>query len=167
MKADAAPNFGTIFAKVKSHIDARKYPGLICKQGFYDGCFVLKLQRATWTNDSMDNARNRSGVFFSVWIVQNAAQRNRVNYNIHALKLRELKGYTIASRDFAADFRRQFAGLRHAWPNESTKYGPQTLMQGWIDVAPGKHESEIAALMERFATLTPMIDHLLETRKTH
>jgi hypothetical protein len=166
MKAHAPPDFGTLFTKIKSRFDAPKYPRLICKQGFYTNCFVLKLQKATWTNDSMDEAQNRSGIFFSIWIEQESTQPNRVNYNIHALKLRELRGYKITSRDFAAEFRSKFACVRDAWPNVSTNYGPQTLMQGWITVTPGKHESEIAALMEHFATLTPMIDRLLEIRKT-
>jgi hypothetical protein len=40
--------------------------------------------------------------------------KNQANYNIHALKLRDLKGYSIKSLDFAFDFRNAFASMRGA-----------------------------------------------------
>ncbi len=86
-----------VFAEVKSRFDEQRQQGLVCKQGLYKDCCVLKLQKACWTNDSMKNIANQSGIFFSVWSTKESLQENRVMYNIHALKLRQLKNYTIAA----------------------------------------------------------------------
>src|SRR5579871_4856666 len=164
-KSAASQDFGAIFGKIKSHFAAQASDGLICKQGFYKNCFVLKLQKPFWTNDPMDRMQNESGIFFSIWIEEKAAHRNRANYNIHALKLRKLEGFAITSRDFAADFRKRFASVRGAWPNVSTDFGPLTLMQGWVEFSPDTCGTEILALMERFQQVSPLIDRLLESRR--
>lgn len=167
MKATVLQQFKPIFAEIKSVFDERPSvaDGLICKQGFYMNSLVLKLQKASWTNDPMDRTRNKSGIFFSIWIDEKAAARNQANYNIHALKLRHLKGYSITSRDFAEDFRNRFASLRKTWPNVSLDYGPLTLMQGWIDIHPRSAEKSIVRLMESFKQLSPLIDRLLDSRR--
>ena len=103
--------FETVFARVKARFDERPSQGLVCKRGFYGESYVLKLQKASWTNDPMDRVQNKSGIFFSVWISAASLRKNRASYNIHALKLRQLKGYRITSRDFASDFRRGFAAV--------------------------------------------------------
>jgi hypothetical protein len=154
-----------VFAKIKGRFDERSLDGLICKQGFYKICFVLKLQKASWTNDPMDRVQNKSGIFFSVWMDEVSAAENRAHYNIHALKLRELEGYSITSRDFANDFRKGFAASRDAWPNVSVDYGPLTLMQGWIKVDSNRLEKDIVVLMERFKQVSQLIDRLLESRR--
>jgi hypothetical protein len=90
---------------------------------------------------------------------------NRVNYNIHALKLRDLKGYSIKSRDFAFDFRSAFASVRSALPNVSVDYGPLTLMEGWIEADSVHFEKDVLDLMGGFQSLSPLIDRLLEWRR--
>lgn len=167
MKATALQQFEPIFAEIKSRFDERPSvsDGLICKQGFYMNSLVLKLQKASWTNDPMDEIRNQSGIFFSIWITEKSAAENRANYNIHALKLRHLKGYSITSRDFAEDFRNRFASLRKIWPNASVDYGPLTLMQGWIDIRPQSAKKSIQHLLESFEQLSPLIDQLLDSRR--
>src|SRR5579862_2513785 len=162
-KSVVSQDFGAIFGKIKSQFEAHASDGLVCKQGFYKNCFVLKLQKPFWTNDPMDRVQNESGIFFSIWIEEKAAHRCRANYNIHALKLRELKRFAIVSRDFAADFRKRFASVRTAWPNVSTDYGPLTLMERWIEFRPGTCEADILALMKRFQQLSPLVDQLLES----
>ena len=159
--------FHTTFPQIKSCFEQRPFvrDSLICKQGFYNGCFVLKLQKASWTNDRMDQIRNDTGIFFSIWIDEEAASKNQAHYNIHALKLRRLKGYSIASRGFADDFRNSFASVRDDWPNVSVEYGPLTLMQGWIELDPNSYDRDILALMERFEQVSPLIDRLLELRR--
>lgn len=154
-----------LFAGIKAQFDERtpEHDGLICKQGFYMGCYVLKLQKASWTNDRMDRVQNETGIFFSIWASEKAA--NRIHYNIHALKLRRLAGYSITSRVFADAFRERFASVQDDWPNVSVKYGPATLMQGWIDVEAGDAEKNIRALMQRFEQISPIIDHQLEARR--
>lgn len=165
VESHVSPDFDAIFGRIKSRFAAHPSDGLVCKQGFYKNCFVLKLQKPLWTNDPMDRVQNESGIFFSIWIEEKAAHSGRANYNIHALKLRGLRQFTIASRDFAADFRKRFASVRNAWPNVSTEYGPLTLMEGWIEFSPDSCEADILALMERFRQLSPFIDRLLETRR--
>jgi hypothetical protein len=157
--------FRKVFAKIKACFDQRNSDELICKQGFYNGCSVLKLQKASWTNDRMDRIQNKTGIFFSIWIDETAASKNRANYNIHALKLRHLKGYSIASRGFANDFRDSFASRRDAWPNVSVDYGPLTLMQGWIEIDRREFEKDLLVLLERFKAVSRLIDRLLKSRR--
>jgi hypothetical protein len=167
MNTAVLQQFEPIFAEIKSRFDKRPSvaDGLICKQGFYINSLVLKLQKASWTNDLMSQIRNQSGIFFSIWITEKSAARNQANYNIHALKLRHLKGYSIASRDFAEDFRNRFASLQKIWPNVSVDYGPLTLMQGWIDIQPQSAEKNILHLMKSFEQLSLLIDQLLDSRR--
>jgi hypothetical protein len=153
------------FAKVKTRFDEQSRDGLVCRHGFYKNCCVLKLQKASWTNDSMEEIHNLSGIFFSVWSDGKSLSKGRVMYNIHALKLRQLNGYTITSRDFAEDFRRNFTSSRGEWPNAHMDYGPATLMQGWIKSEPAALYSNIRDLMQRFVELSPLIDHLLDSRR--
>jgi hypothetical protein len=81
-------NFVALFEKVKARFDQQPQHGLVCRSGYYKNSFVLKLQKAAWTNDSMDGMQNTSGIFFSVWINEASIKQTRANYNIHALKLR-------------------------------------------------------------------------------
>ncbi len=167
METDDVQQLSAVFVKIKSDFDKRQSGrnGLICKQGFYKACSVLKLQKASWTNDRMDQVRNETGVFFSIWVAEKAVSKSRANYNIHALKLRQLAGYSITSRDFADDFRKSFASTRDAWPNVSVDFGPLTLMQGWIEIHLNRSENDALALMERFTHLSPLIDRLLASRR--
>lgn len=154
-----------IFAQAETRFEDRNRHRLVCKRGYYQDCCVLKLQKRAWTNDPLDQVQNQSGIFFSLWCNESSLRKNRVLYNIHALKLRTLEGYTIASRDFAADFRKRFRPMRADWPNVRVDYGPATLIQGWI---PGESDTlleDILSLMDRFATLSPLIDDLLHSRR--
>ena len=167
MEASRMQQFHPLFPKIKSHFDERASgcSGLICKEGFYHGCPVLKFQRASWTNDRMDQLKNETGIFFSIWINEKAPTIDRTNYNIHAFKLRKLAGYAITSRDFANDFRSGFASARSGWPNVSVDYGPLTLMQGWIETELNTFEAGVFALIKKFEHLAPQIDRLLELRR--
>ena len=165
MGAGDVQQLGAVFAKIKARFDERNRDGLICKQGFHKACSVLKLQKPSWTNDPTYRVQNKSGIFFSVWMNEVSTRKNHANYNIHALKLRQLEGYSITSRDFANDFRKIFASMRNAWPNVSVDYGPLTLMQGWIKIDQNSFEKDTLALMERFKHLSPLIDRLLESRR--
>ena len=112
----------------------------------------------------MDQVQNETGIFFSIWIDEKAANKSQANYNIHALKLRQMARYSIASRDFANDFRDGFAPMRNGWPNVSVDYGPLTLMQGRIEAHLNSFEKDTLALMEKFKRLCPLIDRLLASR---
>ena len=153
-----------LFRRIKKSYNTKARPGgLICKYGHYRGCHVLKLQKAAWTNDRMSAAANESGVFFSIWVSGDSPRWGRAMYNIHALKLRELKGYRLTSRAFAAEFRRRFAKVKGVWPNVGMDFGPQTLMAGWIEVGKG-FEAKIVGLMRKFDGVSGSIDEMLARR---
>lgn len=165
MPVNEALSFQPVFETIKARYDREATAGLVCKQGIYsNNCTVLKLQKPSWTNEPMDQLRNKSGIFFSVWINAEDATLNRAKYNIHALKLRELKGYRIASRDFAAAFRESFLPLSNSWPHVTVERAPLTLMGGWIEIEPADCENQIYALLRQFVPIAPLIDGLLATR---
>lgn len=168
MHAKTLQQFDRVFREVKFRLEERTSDsdGLICKQGFHKNSVVLKLQKVSWTNDRMDRIQNESGIFFSIWVNEKSESKDQANYNIHALKLRHLKGYSITSRDFAADFRTRFASFQDHWPNVSVDYGPLTLMQGWIESKPDAAERDILLLMERFQPVSSLIDQLLDVRRS-
>jgi hypothetical protein len=149
------------FKRAKADFDRydQSYRGLVCKVGLMSGCPVLKLQNRAWTNDSGDEMRNRSGIFFSIWQDDESIANNRFLYNIHALKLRLLKGYSIASRDFAAEFRIKFEVHRQNWPNILT------LIQGWHQFDPLTADKDVYFLIDRFVEICPIIDELLHQRR--
>jgi len=155
-----------LFERIKSQFDTNTTTGtgLACKQGFYIDCQVLKLLKPYWTNDRMDRVENETGIFFSIWIDAKSFAGNRLHYNIHALKVRKLQGYSITSRDFASAFRQAFAPFASDWPNVSVEYGPQTLMQGWLLLGPDA-EKDSLSLLHRFEPLAEVIDRLLESRR--
>lgn len=155
----------SLFAQIKTRYEPRNGYGLICKHGSFNDCCVLKLLRPSWTNDTMDRIENRSGIFFSVWSSPESRKKNQILYNIHALKLRELKGYSISSRNFAREFRERFEPTRDTWPNVRVDFGPATLMQGWIGNEPALVEENILSLMQQFGGLSPVIDDLLESHR--
>ena len=59
---------------------------------------MLKLHKRAWFPESAPGCE----IFLSAWIDADALRLARVNYNINALKLRQIPGHSIQSRDFAA-----------------------------------------------------------------
>jgi hypothetical protein len=90
--------------------------------------------------------------------------QGRILYNIHALKMRHLEGYSITSIDFAQQFRREFSHLSDSWPNVRVDHGPLTLMQGWIELDMSTFVRDVLELMERFKPVSRIIDKLLAQR---
>lgn len=125
----------------------------------------LKMQKKSWLNPVSTARPFEESIFFSIWISDRAIQESRLNYNIHALQLRELTGYSIKSREFAAAFRAQFSPLACKWPNVSVDFGPLTLMEGWISVDLNDFEQNIVTLTHQFLDISPIIDDLLLARK--
>jgi hypothetical protein len=122
---------------------------------------VLKLLKRQWSNDVAETMVSTSGIFFSIWIDREALRKGRLRYNLHALKLRQLEGYSLESRKFAAAFRRVFSPRLQAWPNVKTEFGPQTLFEGFISIPPAGMESAIWRLAEAFLPVGKVIDGLL------
>ncbi len=126
----------------------------------------LKLYKISWTNSSEDPLVAETRIFFSVWINDSTLREQKIFYNIHAFKLRNLKGYSIESRKFADSFRAHFKPFEDRWQNVSLKFGPLTLMEGWIKYDEKNLESEIIKLADNFLAIEYLIDKtLIEFRK--
>src|SRR5882757_727993 len=122
----------------------------------------LKLYKKAWSNKSQDPLTSTSRIFFSVWINDSAIQEQKIYYNIHAFKLRQLDGYTIKSRDFADKFRTGFKKFEKNWPNVSVKLGPLTLMEGWVKLDMKNFKDEIVKLANYFLEIEHLIDNTLK-----
>jgi hypothetical protein len=137
--------------------------GWICKTGVWPcdaapKSVVLKLLKTRWSSDDQ-SIGNSSGIFFSVWTDE--IRPGRLRYNIHALKLRELRGFALQSRKFAHSFRDAFAPISAGWPNVSMDFGPQTLMQGFQETSVDAFEDRVVEWSIRFFPVSALIDELL------
>ena len=126
---------------------------------------VLKIHKQHWANNPGAKPQPGPAIFFSIWIGNDDIKNHQLFYNIHALKLRQLNGYTITSRAFATDFRQQFKAFEHNWPNVSTNFGPQTLMQGWQTVDLEAATEDIFKIAKKFIEIDILIDNLLTNRR--
>jgi hypothetical protein len=138
--------------------------GLEMKVGVWLNSVVLKIQKPSWRNNSPDAIPFQDSIFFSVWINE-SSQQNKLYYNIHALKLRELIAYKLKSRDFAGDFRTRFKLFEDQWPNVSTNFGPLTLMEGWVAIDDDGIESQVQNLAQKLLNVCFIIDDLLDASK--
>lgn len=122
---------------------------------------VLKLFKKQWANVGEDPLNARSRIFFAVWVNDKTLKQNKIFYNIHALKLRELKGFSIISREFADAFRKEFLKRSGEWENASVDFGPLTLMEGWIALDAENMEDQIVKLADKFIEIEYLIDKTL------
>ena len=127
--------------------------------GTYLDCVVLKLYKKSWANPLQDPVTSPSRIFFAVWI--DPAREQELSYNIHALKMRQFKGYKIESRKFADAFRKSFKKFAHKWENASIKFGPLTLMQGFVKIEPDGFQDEVLRLANGFLEMDHLIDDTL------
>jgi hypothetical protein len=125
----------------------------------------LKLYKKSWASPLQDALTAESRIFFSVWITENAIKEKKLLYNIHALKLRQLKGYSIESRKFAEAFRTGFKKHELDWQNVSVAFGPLTLMQGFVNLDESSLQKDIVLLANQFLKIEYLIDELLEQYK--
>ena len=126
-------------------------------------CVVLKLYKRSWTNQFQDPLISESRIFFSIWISDSSIKEQKLLYNIHALKLRHLKNYSIQSRKFADIFRDSFKPFEHKWKNVSVDFGPLTLMKGWLNIDVVNFQDDILELANNFLE----IEHLLDDTLAH
>lgn len=134
--------------------------------GIWLNSVVLRLQKKHWANDTDEKPHSGSAIFMGIWIDQEAFSKKILKYNIHALKLRQLNGYTLQSRSFADSFRQKFREFEQKWENVSVQFGPQTLMEGWIPLNDERIHEDILNLIYNFIEITPLIDEtLLEFQK--
>lgn len=125
----------------------------------------LKVFSRQWCSDPEAPLQARSRIFFSVWVNADTIGKGKVYYNIHAFKLRELKGYSISSRNFAEGFRNRFKVEQDKWANVDLNLGPLTLMEGWEQLNPDSLENQVAAWAESFVNCAGLIDSTLESFK--
>jgi hypothetical protein len=126
---------------------------------------ALKLQKKTWTNGAHKMFQPGPSIFFSVWTNDQSIAEEKLLYNIHAFKLRQLQGYSIASREFAFTFRDKFAAFKNDWPNVSVDFGPLTLMEGWIKADPVSVHRDVLRLANTFLKIDHLVDEVLGTYK--
>jgi hypothetical protein len=152
-----------IFQKAADRLDKKKLNKkrlefAVC---LYKTSVCLKLYKEAWANPGTDALTAPTRIFFSVWINEEWPKEQKIRYNIHALKLRYLKGYTIASREFAETFRSRFNAFAHEWPNVNVQFGPLTLMEGWQNANEQTLQNEIVELSNRFLQIEHLIDENL------
>ncbi len=181
------PFYLSEFEQAASALDAGllSQKGLDVEVGVWLGSVVLRMHKKTWANKPFERPQSDTAIFFSIWLNCKDVKADRLFYNIHALKLRQLRGYKITARDFAADFRARFKPFARHWPNVSVDFGPLNLMEGWAPLdateaadpvavaiadpvasaATPAIARTIATLATGFLELAPLIDALLERRK--
>jgi len=133
--------------------------------GYWLNSVVLRMSKNSWSNKPLERPQKEAAIFFSVWVSERSILQNRIYYNIHALRLRELKGFKITSRKFASEFREKFSGIMHHWPNIFYPLGPLTLMEGWVKMEADSFQTEISKIGLRFAKIDGLIDDLLNQYK--
>ncbi|WP_106916605.1 hypothetical protein [Chryseobacterium aurantiacum] len=126
---------------------------------------ALKLYKAEWSGDPLSPPDATGRIFFSIWINDSSIHEGKMYYNIHALKVRTLKNYTISSRKFAQDFRNEFLKYQKDWPNVRVDYGPLTLMQGWVELKADNLQENIGELVRNFLKISFIIDRVLALYK--
>ncbi len=125
----------------------------------------LKLYKKAWTNDQSDPVNASTRIFFSIWVNEDSLSDNRLYYNIHAFKMRQLAGYKIASRAFAHHFREAFKPFHPKWEKVSVDFGPLTLMQGWRTLENETLEKSVQLLARNFLEIAPLIDQTMDIFK--
>jgi len=127
---------------------------------------ALKIYKPEWSSNPDAPLDATGRIFFSAWVNEKTGNEGKLYYNIHALKLKDLKAYKIQARHFAEEFRKQFTVEQEDWKNVSTEYGPLTLMEGWIELKPDQVKSDLQNLAHKFLKLSPVIDHLLDNYRS-
>ncbi len=121
----------------------------------------LKLYKKSWASPGEDPLTAASRIFFSIWVNDDIIEAQKIYYNIHAFKLRHLKGYAIQSRQFADVFRSRFKLFENQWPNVSVKFGPLTLMEGWVKLNQSNFQHDVLSLANSFLSIAHLVDETL------
>ena len=68
------------------------------------GAALLKVMKPEWTTDAPDELLNTNGLFFSVSVDPACEAKGVARDNLHAKKLRAIKGEAFAAREFVRAF---------------------------------------------------------------
>jgi hypothetical protein len=156
-------DFLAVFERLKNERAAefQSRHGLVIKTGEGLGAAILKVMKPSWTTDAPEDLLNSNGLFFGVWVDAECVAKGIARYNLHAKKLRFIKGDTFASREFARSFRAGGAAHMAGWPNWSFPKGPITLFEGHVPLDVNTLEAETSALMDRFVDMVPRLETML------
>jgi hypothetical protein len=163
-----AEKYVEVFQEAANQLDQKRFEKMQIEVAVVEvlNSVVLKLYKKSWVNpDEKDPLTAKSRIFCSIWVSDNSIARGQIFYNIHAFKLRQLRGYSIESRKFAALFRENFKPFEQQWPNVSVEFGPLTLMEGWSTIDVGHFRHDIVELANNFLKIIPLVDHALSTFK--
>ncbi|WP_428228983.1 hypothetical protein [Flavobacterium sp.] len=155
------------FQKIVDQLDLKLFDekAIEVSVGIYLDSVFIKLYKKFWTSNPQEALTAESRIFFSVWISDATIQKQKIMYNIHALKLRKLKGYRIESRKFAEIFRKDFKEYEQEWQNVSVNHGPLTLMEGSIKLDLENFQEEVLKLASNFLKIEYLIDQTLNRFK--
>jgi hypothetical protein len=126
---------------------------------------ALKVWKKEWMGSGQNENVTQACIFFSIWVNEESLKETRALYNIHAIRIRNLKGFKFLAQDFAAAFRARFTRQSKAWPNASVDFGPRTLMEGHFQIDKSSFENDAVNLVRRFVPLADTIDALLKARR--
>ncbi|MCW3083495.1 MAG: hypothetical protein JWP12_861 [Bacteroidetes bacterium] len=151
------------FQKAADQLDKKKFHTnqIEIAVGVVLDSVFLKLYKKSWASPLQDPLTAESRIFFSVWINDSTIAEQKIFYNIHAFKLRQLKGYSIQSRKFAELFRADFKNFEHKWKNVSVDFGPLTLMEGWLKIDLENFQDDILKLANGFLEIEHLVDNTL------
>ncbi len=135
--------------------------GLVIKSGEGMGAAILKVLKPAWTTDPPDQFLNTNGLFFSVWVDAACKKQKRARYNLHAKKLRTIKGEAFAAREFARMFRAEASATLQTWPSAVYPKGPITLFEGHFHLDRRTLDAEAGTVLDRFVAMVPMIERQL------
>ncbi|MFT3701302.1 MAG: hypothetical protein QM802_02985 [Agriterribacter sp.] len=160
-------NYLNEFQRVANAVDKKllNRSGIDIQTGIWLNSVVLRLQKKHWANTPDEKPHSGSAIFMGVWLDQEAIDTNKLFYNIHALRLRQLKGYKLQSRAFATSFREKFKQFEHQWTNVSVDFAPQTLMEGWVELNVKNLHKDVLNLCNKFLKIEHLIDETLSEFK--
>lgn len=160
-------NYLDKFEKASKAIDKKLLAnnGLEIQTGIWLDSVVLRLQKKHWANKPDENPHSGSAIFMGIWLDKKAIADNKLNYNIHALRLRQLKGYKLQSRAFATSFREKFKEFENRWENVSVQFAPQTLMEGWVELNFQTLQKDVSELCAKFLEIEYLVDQTLSEFK--
>lgn len=155
------------FQKIANKLDQKllSEKSIEVSVGIYSDSVFIKLYKKSWASNPQEALTAESRIFFSIWIDDATIEKHKIMYNIHALKLRKLKSYSIQSRKFAELFREDFKSHENNWPNVSVNHGPLTLMEGWIKLELENFQEEVLKLANDFLEIEHLVDRTLNRFK--
>lgn len=155
------------FQKIVNQLDSKllSTKSIEVSVGIYLDSVFIKLYKKSWASNHQEPLTAESRIFFSVWVNDSTLEKQKIMYNIHALKLRKFSGYKIQSRNFAEVFRESFKDHENNWQNVSVNYGPLTLMEGWIKLDLENLQEEVLKLANNFLEVEHLVDDTLNQFK--